>query len=53
MINYNYVSGTAIDSLSTGGVLWFSDLSLPDPLYILPVILSSSNLLNIEVLQTL
>lgn len=38
-----------VPSLSTEGVMWFSDLTTPDPLYILPVLLMVSNLVNIEV----
>ena len=38
-----------VPGLSTEGVLWFADLTAPDPLLILPVLISASNLLNIEV----
>ncbi|CAN7993956.1 unnamed protein product [Ixodes hexagonus] len=34
--------------LSVGGVLWFPNLTLPDPFYVMPVLLGISNLLNIE-----
>ena len=36
-------------SLASEGVLWFHNLTLPDPYFVLPVILVVSNLLNIEV----
>ncbi|XP_041653419.1 cytochrome c oxidase assembly protein COX18, mitochondrial [Cheilinus undulatus] len=36
-------------SLSTGGALWFSDLTLPDSTWILPVCLGLINLLIVEV----
>ena len=36
-------------SLASEGALWFHNLILPDPYYILPFILAASNLLNIEV----
>ena len=35
-------------TLSTEGTLWFSDLTLPDPYYILPCVLVVTNFLNIE-----
>ena len=36
-------------SFVSEGLLWFHDLTLPDPYFVLPVILALSNLLNIEV----
>ena len=35
--------------MSTEGVLWFTDLTLSDPFFILPVVLTTSNIINIEV----
>lgn len=35
--------------LASGGMAWFSDLTLADPFFILPAVLVVSNLLNIEV----
>ena len=29
-----------VDSMKTGGLSWFSDLTVPDPYYILPVLTS-------------
>ncbi|XP_064458077.1 cytochrome c oxidase assembly protein COX18, mitochondrial-like [Ornithodoros turicata] len=34
--------------LSVGGALWFTNLTVPDPLFIMPVLLGAVNLLNIE-----
>uniref|UniRef100_A0A6B0V498 Putative cytochrome oxidase bioproteinsis protein n=1 Tax=Ixodes ricinus TaxID=34613 RepID=A0A6B0V498_IXORI len=34
--------------LSVGGALWFPNLTLPDPLFVMPVLLGITNLLNIE-----
>ncbi|KAM6451598.1 cytochrome c oxidase assembly protein COX18, mitochondrial [Liasis olivaceus] len=34
---------------STGGILWFKDLTLPDPTWILPVTLGLLNLLIVEI----
>lgn len=39
----------ATASLASEGVLWFQDLTLPDPYFILPVVLALTNFLNIEV----
>jgi YidC/Oxa1 family membrane protein insertase len=36
------------DELKAGGMLWFTDLSVPDPLYILPVMSSATFLLLVE-----
>ena len=38
--------------IETEGLLWFSNLSIADPYYILPCILLLSNLTNIEVSAT-
>ena len=40
-------------SLSAEGCLWFQDLTASDPYFILPIILVTSNLCNIEVRHTL
>ena len=29
-----------VDSMKTGGLAWFSDLTVPDPFYILPILTS-------------
>lgn len=34
--------------LSVGGALWFTNLTLPDPLHIIPVLVGVANLVNIE-----
>ena len=36
-------------ALASEGCLWFSDLTVPDPYYILPILLVGTNLCNIEV----
>ena len=36
-------------SFASEGALWFTDLTLPDPYFILPVVLALSNFINIEV----
>uniref|UniRef100_A0A8D2IT81 Cytochrome c oxidase assembly factor COX18 n=1 Tax=Varanus komodoensis TaxID=61221 RepID=A0A8D2IT81_VARKO len=42
--------GTYIqEQLSTGGTLWFMDLTVPDSTWILPIILGTLNLLIVEV----
>jgi len=30
-------------------MLWFPDLTTPDPYYILPIVLAAANMMNIEV----
>ena len=36
-------------SFASEGALWFQNLTIADPYYVLPVILACTNLLNIEV----
>lgn len=38
-----------IESFKTGGMLWFTDLTVPDPFYILPLITSVSLFCTLEV----
>lgn len=38
-----------LPDLTAGGALWFCDLSVPDPTWILPVLLGLTNLLAVEV----
>lgn len=38
-----------VDSLSTGGALWFTDLTMADPFYVLPVLATASILTIIRV----
>lgn len=38
-----------LESLRTGGMLWFTDLVIPDPLFALPLVACGSFLVNIEV----
>ena len=40
---------TVETALTTEGCLWFQDLTVSDPYYVLPIILVASNLCNIEV----
>ena len=42
-------SSLFLDSLSTGGALWFSNLTVPDSTMLLPVLLGAINLVNVEV----
>ena len=43
----------AAESFAVEGILWFQDLTLPDPYSVLPIVLAITNLLNIEVNSTL
>ena len=38
-----------VASMTTGGALWFSNLTVPDPFYVLPLVACVSFLVNIEV----
>ena len=40
-----------IESMQTGGLLWFNDLTAYDPYYVLPVVVSLSMLATIEVCE--
>ncbi|KAH8019829.1 hypothetical protein HPB51_022563 [Rhipicephalus microplus] len=39
-----------MESFKTGGILWFTDLTVPDPFYILPLITSVSLFCTLEAL---
>ena len=36
------------EEMKNGGMLWFADLTIPDPYYIMPILASTSFLLSIE-----
>jgi YidC/Oxa1 family membrane protein insertase len=38
-----------IESMTTGGMLWFTSLCAPDPLYVLPVLASGFMMATVEV----
>ena len=38
-----------VESMKTGGLLWFPDLTIADPYFLLPILCSASMLLTIEV----
>ncbi|XP_028392757.1 mitochondrial inner membrane protein OXA1L-like [Dendronephthya gigantea] len=37
-----------VESMQIGGLLWFQDLTIPDPYFLLPILCSASMLLTIE-----
>ena len=43
------MASVPIESMKTGGMLWFSDLTVPDPYYVLPVLSCLSFMATIEV----
>ena len=43
------MTGAPIESLATGGVMWFTDLTIPDPYYILPILNCTVLTTNISV----
>lgn len=40
-----------VESMSTGGALWFTDLTVVDPFFILPVLATASILTIIHVIR--
>ena len=38
-----------VESMKTGGMLWFTDLTIPDPYFLLPVMTAATLFLTIEV----
>jgi YidC/Oxa1 family membrane protein insertase len=38
-----------VESFTTGGALWFTDLTIADPTYILPILSTTSILIMIHV----
>ena len=43
------MANTPVDSMHTGGLFWFTDLTLPDQYFLLPVITSLTMYLTIEI----
>lgn len=44
------MAAAPIETMKVGGMLWFTDLTLPDPYYLLPVAACLTFMANIEVL---
>jgi len=42
------MANTPVESMRDGGLFWFTDLTLADPLYLLPIITSTTLYLTIE-----
>lgn len=47
-IGLRRMANAPVESMSTGGALWFLDLTMPDPYYLLPIITSATFYLTIE-----
>lgn len=47
-IGLRRMANAPVESMQTGGIFWFNDLTVPDPLYILPIITSATFYLTIE-----
>lgn len=47
-IGLRRMANAPVESMATGGVFWFTDLTVPDPYYILPLITSATFYLTIE-----
>lgn len=43
------MANVPVESLRTGGIWWFTDLTVPDQYFLLPIITSATLLLTIEV----
>lgn len=43
------MSTLPVESMETGGILWFTDLTVPDPYYVLPVVTAASVFLQLKV----
>lgn len=43
------MASVPIESMKTGGLLWFTDLTVPDPYYVLPLLSCLSFMATIEV----
>lgn len=41
-----------LESMKTGGLLWFPDLTIADPYFLLPMLSAASMLLTVEVEYT-
>lgn len=48
-IGLRQMANAPVESLKTGGLFWFTDLTVPDPYFILPIITSFTMLATIEV----
>ena len=44
------MAAVPVESMKTGGILWFPDLTTPDPYYVLPVLACASFVASIEVI---
>lgn len=47
-IGLRRMANAPVESMTTGGALWFLDLTVPDPYYLLPIITSATFYLTIE-----
>ena len=45
----NGMARLPVDSLKVGGLAWFSDLTVSDPYFLLPILTTSSLLINLKV----
>ena len=47
-IGIRQMANLPVASMTTGGLLWFTDLTIPDPLYALPLLTAGTFLLTLE-----
>ncbi|XP_028316321.1 cytochrome c oxidase assembly protein COX18, mitochondrial [Gouania willdenowi] len=50
--NLSLTPSVVQEQLSTGGVYWFSDLTVPDSTWIIPVCVGLSNLINVQLFSS-
>ena len=51
-IGLRAMASLPIESMKTGGMFWFTDLTIPDPIYLLPVVTMGTLLATIEVTKS-
>jgi len=45
----NEMAALPVGSMQSGGLFWFSDLTIPDPYYVLPLMTAATLLITVEV----
>lgn len=48
-VGIRQMANLPVQSMTTGGLAWFTDLTIPDPFYALPLITMATFLVTIEV----
>lgn len=48
-VGIRQMANLPVESMATGGIAWFTDLTIPDPYYALPLITMTTFFITIEV----